>query len=175
METTTKRCPHCGIIKAVSEFRLNRANRDGLNSWCKTCGSEANKASVRKNPIRRWASSTLRNHKAKGVEILISIDDLEEYAKHVSTCQICGTTITYGAQRLEGEVRSSESKEVSLHSATLDRKSNETNLTKGNIGIICMQCNMMKGKGTIDQMYEHALRILASKSRIEAYKDDSYI
>lgn len=32
-----KRCPHCGIIKPVSEFHKNRSNKDGLADECKTC------------------------------------------------------------------------------------------------------------------------------------------
>lgn len=36
-EIKTKRCPKCGRELPLSEFYLNRATRDGLQTWCKEC------------------------------------------------------------------------------------------------------------------------------------------
>lgn len=37
-----KRCPKCGQVKALADFASNRANRDGLTSYCRPCGSADN-------------------------------------------------------------------------------------------------------------------------------------
>jgi hypothetical protein len=33
-----KTCSKCKIEKSKSEFRKNKSKKDGLDSWCKTCG-----------------------------------------------------------------------------------------------------------------------------------------
>lgn len=36
----TKRCPHCGKTKLLSEFHKNRTSPDGHMSWCRACHNE---------------------------------------------------------------------------------------------------------------------------------------
>lgn len=38
--TGTKRCTHCGEVKPLDGFSLNRSSRDGRTSWCKDCCRE---------------------------------------------------------------------------------------------------------------------------------------
>src|ERR1017187_2342032 len=47
-----KICKKCGVAKTVSEFSKATKARDGLQSWCKTCLSKANKKSREKNRAR---------------------------------------------------------------------------------------------------------------------------
>lgn len=37
LELVEKRCPTCGEVKPASGFHRNRANKDGLNVYCKPC------------------------------------------------------------------------------------------------------------------------------------------
>lgn len=32
-----KKCNHCGKVKPLSEFNLNKTTCDGLQHWCKAC------------------------------------------------------------------------------------------------------------------------------------------
>ena len=36
----TKRCPHCGLIKPLSEFQRCRWMADGRQTWCRDCMNE---------------------------------------------------------------------------------------------------------------------------------------
>ena len=36
----TKRCPHCGLIKPLSEFQRCRWMVDGRQTWCRDCMNE---------------------------------------------------------------------------------------------------------------------------------------
>ena len=42
--TKEKECTMCGIPKVFSEFSPNKANKDGLSSWCKECNNQEKKA-----------------------------------------------------------------------------------------------------------------------------------
>jgi hypothetical protein len=42
---TEKRCTHCRELKPFGEFPTDKATKDGLSSWCRSCHAEAN---------RRW-------------------------------------------------------------------------------------------------------------------------
>lgn len=65
MNTTEKRCPHCGENKSVSEFYKNVSRKDGLAGYCKDCQKELMKVKYREThaPKRR-------------------LTDAEHYAKH---------------------------------------------------------------------------------------------
>ena len=39
-ETQTKRCPKCGEVKPVTEFAINRSNKDGLQNYCRSCNNK---------------------------------------------------------------------------------------------------------------------------------------
>src|SRR5690242_2823503 len=43
-----KYCPACKQVKAVTEFSVNRAARDGLNGYCRGCRSEQGKRHYRR-------------------------------------------------------------------------------------------------------------------------------
>lgn len=40
---TEKRCCHCHEIKPISDFNKHSKNKDGYQSWCKSCFSEFKK------------------------------------------------------------------------------------------------------------------------------------
>ncbi len=37
---SAKTCSRCGVYREAGAFNKNKANADGLNSWCKSCHSE---------------------------------------------------------------------------------------------------------------------------------------
>lgn len=47
-----KKCTKCGVEKPLSEFHNKKQAKDGLDFWCKSCKSTANKA---------WRESDVKN------------------------------------------------------------------------------------------------------------------
>lgn len=39
-EVKTKKCPKCGRVLPLSSFSKNKATKDGLNVYCKSCCSD---------------------------------------------------------------------------------------------------------------------------------------
>lgn len=52
-----KRCPKCETIKDVAAFGANRANRDGLQTYCRVCAVETVMQSRQKDPTSHRESS----------------------------------------------------------------------------------------------------------------------
>lgn len=48
--TEQKWCPRCRKPKSIDDFGRNKRHSDGLQSWCKKCGSEYNRQCYKKNP-----------------------------------------------------------------------------------------------------------------------------
>lgn len=40
---TEKRCYHCNNVKSISEFAKHSKNKDGYQSWCKSCNTKFQK------------------------------------------------------------------------------------------------------------------------------------
>ncbi len=50
----TKHCYSCQTVKDVSGFGKNAARRDGLQSYCKHCRANADRANYLKDPQRKY-------------------------------------------------------------------------------------------------------------------------
>lgn len=50
-----KFCPKCGVSKPLSLFSRSSANKDGLQLWCRSCQSVANKASAARRKAAKAA------------------------------------------------------------------------------------------------------------------------
>jgi len=68
-----KRCPKCETKKDVSEWYANRAQYDGLSSYCKTCTDQISRERSktpqgRNQPAKRkrWADGQMRIIKPRG-------------------------------------------------------------------------------------------------------------
>ncbi len=70
----TKRCPDCGETKPRSAYYKEKARRDGLQGYCKSCRD----VQIRRNNLRRKYG--------------ITTDDYDEmYRAQRGCCWICGT------------------------------------------------------------------------------------
>ncbi|MGH2776528.1 MAG: endonuclease VII domain-containing protein [Actinomycetota bacterium] len=49
----TKRCPRCGVTKAIEEFARNRSSRSGYGGYCKRCHNQV----VRSNRLKHYGST----------------------------------------------------------------------------------------------------------------------
>jgi len=88
--------------------------------------------------FHKWAKSTLKNHKNKGIKINIQPKELAIIAMNTPLCQICDIKLDWFNK-------------TELNGATLDRIDNELLIEKNNIQIICKQCNNLKGALTMEQ------------------------
>jgi len=62
-----KKCSRCKITKPVTEFYKNKAQRDGLEGWCKDCSKIASRKYYSKSPIRReYEKNYLREYRRAG-------------------------------------------------------------------------------------------------------------
>lgn len=61
----TKRCSRCSLEKDTSEFPHDRANKDGLYSWCRECSRKSHRESYRKyqEARRQYAREYYDAHK----------------------------------------------------------------------------------------------------------------
>lgn len=95
MSITEKRCARCKLIKAVSEFHVDRSMKDGFKSWCKVCVREEYLLNREKRyeTSKRWKSA----NKSKCNEYNLSsksrkfnfIDSLK------TSCRKCGESRLY--------------------------------------------------------------------------------
>lgn len=81
-DISQKICSRCRTPKSISEFHTQKANRDGLNSWCKQCNSEYVAQRYKENPAK-FAEDRRRNR------FKISKEDFQAMG---NSCWICGTT-----------------------------------------------------------------------------------
>ena len=66
MSEQTKVCSTCGLEKPLGEFNKKRSNKDGLQSQCRSCFSDYNKARYAKDPERH--KSNVRKYMAENIE-----------------------------------------------------------------------------------------------------------
>lgn len=89
-----KRCTRCKEFKQRSEFYKNRSQKDGLQTYCKSC----NKAQIEEwraaNPERERARQAARDPEAKKRNYDAWVARRKS-APSEATCQQCGTVFTY--------------------------------------------------------------------------------
>ena len=64
MNLNEKLCGHCGSLKLLSEFGVNRKSRDGRRGECRACHNIYNKQLLLKNP--QYRESQQRNSRSWG-------------------------------------------------------------------------------------------------------------
>lgn len=165
-----KICFRCKISKPSEDFYKNLRNKDGLSTYCKICKNEYTKEYVATHEetkrklaeaqiewnanhvYRRWAHSTITNHRNRNIEIEITLDCLEELAKENPFCELCGRKLCWGARKGK----------VTFDSPTLDRTNNEKNICSDNIQIVCHRCNAIKQNLTMDEFIRYC-NMIANK------------
>lgn len=101
---TEKKCNKCGEIKDLSEFCKNKNNKDGLNTWCRSCVRE-NQRKYNETNRRREIDYDNLDFAEKKCSKCSEIKSLDEFYKSKLTkdgfdyyCKACGK-IEYFANR----------------------------------------------------------------------------
>jgi hypothetical protein len=91
MPDCLKRCSTCKICKEKSEFKKNKAQRDGFCNYCKTCANDSQNKYLFENPGKRKQHKQARRAFELGAEGTFS--DQEWYdllEKYKGICPGCG-------------------------------------------------------------------------------------
>lgn len=159
-------CSKCKLEKEDSEFFNHKDGK--IRYVCKDCHNTSSQKSrtkrkledielykfkqniadrklINKNPHKRWAQTTINGHRRKGLLVLIHDKELTDIAKQTTHCKYCGSELNF-EQYIEKEANNKPS---------LDRINNEHTMTIENTQIICVTCNLAKGKMTHKEFIEH--------------------
>lgn len=95
MSVELKRCPRCGDVLPLSEFAKNRSARDGLQTYCKTCGVRrtrewqiANNYRPPKKPSTP-ESRAAENDKSLVRKYGMTRAEIDELVREQGGCRIC--------------------------------------------------------------------------------------
>jgi signal recognition particle subunit SEC65 len=169
-----RRCYACGKLKSIWEFYVNSVvnGKTYYRRSCKECVIEKTKIyyventekkieyQVKNNlkrtlinPQKSWAKRTIYNHRRRGFQVDLTIESLENIAKHIINCPICGVKLTWNNG--SGQHQSSP---------TLDRVNNELYLNQNNIQILCRYCNVTKSSRTMKEFVEYCRMVVEKYS-----------
>ena len=163
----TKICKKCQIEKPLSEFYIAKSGHSWRMKICKKCEEpgrlkyrEKNKEKILEtariwslnNSEAVWAKGTIRNHRKKGIVVLIKDKELAEVAKKSRECSFCGIPLRWG----QGKYGRGN---IVRNSPTLDRLNNENYMTMDNIALICYSCNTTKGTRTLKEFKDYCILI----------------
>ena len=84
-----KKCAKCKKDKVLTDFRIRKKSKDGLQSWCKECSNKGRMESYYKNPLVNYLNRK-RNVKIKK-------EFIKEYLKK-HPCVDCGYNNILGLQ-----------------------------------------------------------------------------
>jgi hypothetical protein len=111
-----KRCPRCDTVKAGSEFAQNRSTRDGLQSHCRPCAAEVQRAYFERNAeaiALRYAERLARKPDDAGTKVCRKCGQtkpLLDFYAHRTTkdgranyCRTCQTAATAAWQKANAE------------------------------------------------------------------------
>jgi hypothetical protein len=133
----TKQCYCCGEVKPLSEFHKNKAAKDGLHSYCKSCVKASNKAYREANPDWRAWDAIKTRAKKKGLGFDIEVADVVP----PEFCPILGLRLERG-KGCGGK----------QNSPSVDRIDPTKGYVKDNIQVISNLANLMKSDATPEQL-----------------------
>jgi len=147
-----KQCSRCNELKHIDEFYNDKQKKDGKSPHCKLCESETQRFYKKTHPKRYWARRTLSDHRFNGYEVTLTLEELYEHIKSLECCELCGCKLDWSRYTKDGKNKS--------NSPSLDRLNNETFISSKNYSVICVQCNLTKGKRTYKEFIKYCKPII---------------
>ena len=106
-----------------------------------------------RRPFYFWAATSIRNHRANGCVIKLTIPELEQIASESKECAICGKCLKWNG-----------GKGMLKDLPTVDRINNEDILSKDTIQILCFDCNRTKGYRSMQEFIAYCSLIVSKFS-----------
>jgi len=106
--------------------------------------------------FREWTRHTIKGHRARGCEILLTKIQLTDLARKSARCFYCGDALSWAYTGVRGGCR---------NSPTLDRLDSGKTLEVGNIVIACRLCNTTKGPRTHQEFIDYCELILRAHKK----------
>lgn len=145
-----KRCRVCKQYKPVNSFYVGAK---GIQGHCIKCAKIIANAQY-KNRIEHHDPLTLKakhirhhinqNNKKNGIPLL-SVDDTYQLLKAHPHCECCGKAFVWDREHLLKSNRSPDA-------PTIDQIRPGKGYSKDNIGVICINCNLLKSYNTLDSL-----------------------
>lgn len=152
--TDTHKCKTCGAEKPQDKFQLYRTNGTSRRKRCTDCRSRDKFKSTRKLRGTYEHEVARSRSKAKSRRIVWTIEDEDTRAMWDAskTCPCCG-------------------REFSAHNTTkysqnpakksFDRIHSDFGYVRGNVQVVCSQCNQAKNQFTQRDFEQHAVNVAA--------------
>lgn len=138
-----KFCPSCIEEKLIELFHKNKSFSSGYMRICATCCVTERREKRQVDPIYFWVYGTRSQHKQRGYDVRMTIQELRDLAEKAKQCIYCGKDLEW------------LNKKIKHNSPTLDTIDNEGFIDSGNSGICCYQCNSTKSNRTIKEFVEY--------------------
>ena len=159
-------CSVCGEEKIISSFSYKYRVHEDIEPVCQRCLEVKRKEKlsvtnkeryVRQkelDPYTIWGRATINNHKRRGFQVDLTVEELVENARHSTHCNLCGCDLVWNGERVLSLI------------PTLDRINNENIMTKDNTQILCHRCNRMKGSMSMEEFVYYCNSIVNYKKGI---------
>ena len=137
-----KKCSRCGEEKDISEFSKDKYTKSGIDCYCRKCKDSFYRGRVSKNKnyhIDRYNNFTKKR-----------VDSWREYFKKQSTCQVCGTKISYASGDAKTSIhfdhRNGGDEIIRYNPTTwlsgrMNTLKNRSIWESCSFGILCRECN----------------------------------
>lgn len=186
--SNNKLCTRCGLWKSRELFHKRALGKDGLQAYCKECNktnwyaykeesqnkerrqaylkewnARPDRKAIRLVYMERWyrrsprqnlRTSRIQALKRRLTENPVSLDELMEmFGKQEGKCAVSGLTMTWR----QGEIKPT--------SITIDRIDPDKGYELSNVRLVCYAVNMLKGRGTDEDMFEIALAVVSNMKK----------
>lgn len=104
--------------------------------------------SRRKKPINFWIRNVRDHHKRRGYMLEVTFDEMVKLCHESKNCKICNIPLSWDYIQFGITARTQQS-------PSLDRTDNEKVMSKDNIQLLCLKCNVTKGDRTMKEFIEY--------------------
>lgn len=173
VEVVSKKCSRCRTEKDACEFSINRAKRDGLNAYCKSCAvsivAKAHKARMLDENYRRQVSIKMKERARRSPELVMwrsararSKHDGTPFSIAVSDIKIPAQCPVFGVSLCQGDGSQQD------NSPSLDKFIPELGYIPGNVQVISWRANKLKRDASPDELVKLAEWALSKLQRRDA-------
>lgn len=147
-----KRCPKCKRSFPLSQFAKNRAQKDGLQTYCRACHKKTTQK-VRSTP--HGYLSRVLTHMKRRARCSLTVDDLLElWEAQRGCCALSGEKMTMHQGR--GYV---------ITNCSIDRINPRRGYVLGNIQFVQIRANAGKSNGTTAQFVAFCRKVVRYSGR----------